>query len=62
MELVNYRRLLVVALNPEQEYTSIEAIKEELAETVKNLAPAYMDGQYVNNSIIQIYLNISKFI
>ncbi|KAH8279631.1 hypothetical protein KR018_011141 [Drosophila ironensis] len=44
-ESANYQRLAVVTLHRDQVYSSLEEVKEELGDSIKNLSPAGLTGQ-----------------
>lgn len=48
LETANYQRLVIVILNPKQHYESMDAIKLELTDTIRSLAPSSGDADQVN--------------
>lgn len=47
LKTANYQRFVIIVMNPQQKYESMHAIKLEIADTIKSLAPSYAEAEQV---------------
>lgn len=52
----NFRRLVIVAMHRNQEYTDMQAVQSELSPVVMDLAPPGMPTNQQVNAFIQVFI------